>query len=134
MSDKTYFIILFDGFCNLCNGTVQFIIKRDSNYKFKFASLQSQIGQSLLKKHNLPINEIDTFVLIKENKYFIKSKAGLLVLKELNWFWKISYFFIIIPKPIRDFFYDIIAKKRYKVFGRKANCMLPTASISNRFI
>jgi len=91
MNDEKHYIILFDGICNLCNNSIQFTIKRDPKFKFKFASLQSEFGQKLLEKYNLPINNMDTFILIKENIHFIKSSAILHVLKELKGLWRILF-------------------------------------------
>src|ERR1035437_1260844 len=116
-------VLYFDGVCNLCNGVVKFIIKRDKKAKFKFASLQSVSGQNILKQYNLSIDNLESFILIKDNKFYNKSSAGLMVLKELGGWWKLLYAFIIIPKPIRDFIYDLIAKRRYKIFGRSDTCM-----------
>jgi len=127
-------IILFDGFCNLCSGTVKFIIRNDRKAVFKFAALQSPVIQQLLKKHGLLNNTADTFVYFKEGVVLIKSKAALEVLKTLGWPWKAGYLFIIIPRPVRDFVYDLIAKYRYRIFGKRNTCMIPTAEIRNRFI
>jgi predicted DCC family thiol-disulfide oxidoreductase YuxK len=132
-NNKTH-ILLFDGVCNLCNYTVQFIIKRDPKGKFQFASLQSEIGKELLKKFNLPEGSLDSFVFIKGDKYFLKSSAGLRVLKELGGVWKLLYVFIIFPRPIRDFIYNIVAKTRYKIFGRQDTCMIPTPETTQRFL
>ena len=134
MSNNKSHILLFDGVCNLCNGIVQFTIKRDKKKKFKFASLQSPSGQSLLKQFNLPANNFDSFVYINGDNYFLKSSAALHVLKELGGSWKAFYAFMIIPKFIRDLFYDIIAKTRYKIFGKRSTCMVPTPDINQRFL
>jgi predicted DCC family thiol-disulfide oxidoreductase YuxK len=125
---------LFDGVCNLCNGIVQFTIKRDMKAKFKFASLQSASGQLLLKQFNLPTDDFDSFVYINGDNFYLKSTAALHVLKELGGGWKFFYAFIIVPKFIRDFFYDVIAKTRYKLFGKRNTCMLPTPDINQRFL
>src|SRR4051812_33409473 len=117
MSDNENYILLFDGVCNFCNAGVQFTIKRDKKGKFKYAPLQSESGQALLKKLNLRTTDFDTFVLINGNKYYLKSSAGLHVLKELGGVWKLFYALMIFPKPLRDFFYNIVAKRRYKIFG-----------------
>jgi predicted DCC family thiol-disulfide oxidoreductase YuxK len=127
-------IILFDGVCNLCNGLVQFIIKRDPDAKFHFASLQSPIGQSLLKENNLPTDNLYSFIYIKENNCFIKSTAAFNVLKDLGGLWKLLYVFIIIPKFIRDFVYNFIAKRRYRWFGKRDVCMIPTPEMKKRFL
>lgn len=127
-------IILFDGFCNLCSGTVKFIIRNDRKAVFKFAALQSPVIQQLLKKHGLLNNKADTFVYFKEGVVYIKSKAALEVLKTLEWPWKAGYLFIIVPRSVRDFLYDLIAKHRYRIFGKRSKCMIPTTEIQNRFI
>ncbi len=127
-------ILLFDGVCNLCNSIVQFVIKRDKNHKFLYASLQSQSGQEILKEFNLPGNKFDTFILIENGKYYERSTAALKVSKELGGLWKWFYILIFIPKPIRDFFYSLIAKNRYKIFGKRETCMIPTPELKSRFL
>jgi predicted DCC family thiol-disulfide oxidoreductase YuxK len=127
-------ILLFDGVCILCSGIVKFVIKRDSQYKFKFAALQSEAGQSLLMKYNLPTNDTDTFVLIENGKSYLRSTAGLKVLKHLGGLWSIVYVLIIVPAPIRDFIYGLIARSRYRVFGKKDQCMIPTQDAIERFL
>lgn len=134
MSNNETHILLFDGVCNLCNSIVQFTIKRDPKGKFKFASLQSESGQALLKKFGLPTDDFDSFVFISGDKLFLKSSAGLHVLKELGGFWKMFYFLIIFPRPLRDFIYNIIAKTRYRIFGKRDTCMVPTDNIKQRFL
>ncbi|MGA2298102.1 MAG: thiol-disulfide oxidoreductase DCC family protein [FCB group bacterium] len=132
--ERKYNIVLFDGFCNLCNGFVQFIIKRDREKKFIFASIQSTKGQSLLKQYCLQTDYLDTIVYIKGHTFTIKSSAVLNVLKNLDGVWKLFFVLIIIPKFFRDFVYKIISKKRYKLFGRSDNCMVPSPDIKNRFL
>jgi len=127
-------ILLFDGVCNLCNSIVQFIIKRDPKGKFQFASLQSESGQALLRKFGLPTDDFNSFVYIQGDEYFLKSSAGLHVLKELGGFWKLFYIFIIFPIPLRDFVYSIIAKTRYKIFGKRDTCMVATPELKQRFL
>jgi predicted DCC family thiol-disulfide oxidoreductase YuxK len=128
------YILLFDGVCNLCVSVVNFTIKRDSEEKFKFAALQSESGQALLKKYNLPTNDFDSFVFIKGEKYFLKSSAALNVLKELGGVWKLFYLFIIIPAPLRDFIYHIVARRRYSIFGKRDSCIVPTPEVKRRFL
>ncbi len=132
-NDETH-ILLFDGVCNLCNNAVKALIKRDRKGKFKFASLQSQRGQALLNQFELSLNDFNSVVYINNTGYFIKSSAVLHVLKELGGIWKLFYVFIILPKPLRDFLYNIIAKTRYKIFGKRSSCMIPTANIEQRFL
>lgn len=127
-------IILFDGVCNLCNSSVQFIIKRDHKAKFRFASLQSVYGQEQLQKYQLSTTDMNSFVYIKAGKAFTESTAGLLVLKDLGSFWKPVYFLIVFPKPLRDWVYNRIAKNRYRMFGKKESCMVPTAELKSRFL
>lgn len=125
-------IILFDGECNFCNGSVQFIIKRDSKYRFKFASIQSEIGQSLLKDHNLP-KTMDSMILIENNRCFLKSTAALRISRKMDHMWKALYVLILVPKPFRDVIYDIIAKNRHKI-SKKNQCMLPKKEDLERFL
>jgi len=127
-------IVLFDGICNLCNGLVRFIIKRDRTGKFKFASLQSAIGQQWLMKFGLAKNEFESFVFMQDDKYYIKSDAALKMLRALGGVWNVFYVFIIIPRPVRDFIYDRIAKSRYKIFGKREVCMIPTPELQERFL
>ncbi len=134
MDNNQTHILLFDGVCNLCNGIVQFTIKRDPKAKFKFASLQSESGQSLLKQFGLPTDDFNSFVYINGEKCFLKSSAGLHVLKELGGIWKVFYIFIIFPRPFRDFVYNLIAKTRYKIFGKRDTCIVPTPDIKLRFL
>lgn len=127
-------IIFFDGICNLCNSSVNFIIKRDKRNKFKFAAFQSDIGKKLLEKHNYSNKNFDTLVLLKDNTIHTKSTAALLISKELNSFWKLFYIFIIIPKFLRDYVYLYISLNRYKWFGKKDSCMLPSPEVKSRFL
>lgn len=129
-------IILFDGICNFCNGAVNFIIKQDVEEKFLFTSLQSESGQKYLTELGLPVNHFDSFVYIDTdcNKYYTKSTAALYVAKELRKPWKLLFPFIIIPQPIRDYIYDFVAKNRYRWFGEKQECMIPTPDVKRRFL
>jgi predicted DCC family thiol-disulfide oxidoreductase YuxK len=127
-------IILFDGVCNLCNCFVQFTIERDKQSKFKFASLQSKSGQYLLAQNKLPVENFTSFVYLKGGQCLLKSSAILHFLKELGGVWKVFFILILIPKPIRDFVYSFIANSRYKIFGRRESCFLPTPELKNRFL
>jgi len=117
-------IILFDGECNFCSFWVKYVVKRDRKDVFRFASLQSETGKSLLEKYQVN-PALDSVVLIESERAYIKSTAAFRILKTLGRFRSICYVFIIIPAFIRDFFYDIIAAVRYKLFG-KSVCELPT--------
>lgn len=125
-------IILFDGVCNLCNGTVQFVIKHDPDEYFRFASLQSQAGKGLLKEHDLQ-RSLNTVILIEGGKFYEKSDAVLKIAGRLRG-WKLLSVFWILPKPIRDFVYDLISRNRYYWFGKRESCMLPTAENKKRFL
>ncbi|MDD3772464.1 MAG: thiol-disulfide oxidoreductase DCC family protein [Weeksellaceae bacterium] len=131
---KTSKIILFDGVCNLCNSTVQRIIRNDDQNKFQFASLQSDFGQKFLQKNQLNSTEFKSLILIDENHCYFKSDAALRIGKELKGIYKISSFLLWIPKFIRDFGYDFIAKNRYKWFGKSESCWLPTPELKQKFI
>ena len=127
-------IILFDGVCNLCNGFVQFIIKRDRNAIFKFAALQSDFGQAFLKSQNLNQLELKSVILIEGEKIYTQSTAALKITKYLDGAWKLGYAFIIVPPFIRNGFYKIVSKYRYKWFGKKDQCMVPTVDLKGRFL
>ncbi len=127
-------VVLFDGVCNLCNGFVQFIIRHDKSGQIKFSQLQSTSGQSLLKPFSASIEKADSVIYIREGKIHLRSSAGLYILKDLGGVWKTATVFFIFPKPIRDFVYDIIAKYRYRWFGKRESCMVPTDELVERFI
>lgn len=127
-------ILLFDGLCNLCNGSVNFILKRDKQGKFKFASLQSEIGNMLCKQHNIDTNVVDSIILIKNDKIFIKSSAVLEILKDMTIGWRVFRIGIILPKFVRDYLYDLIANHRYWIFGKKDECPIPPKDVQDRFL
>lgn len=127
-------IVLFDGVCNLCNASVNFIIDRDEKAIFKFTSLQSEVGQNILVEHQLKQSDFDSIILLKEGKILKKSDAALEIARNLDGWWKYFYVFGIIPKFIRDFFYDLIAKNRYRIFGKSDACRIPTAELRERFL
>ena len=129
---KSMSIVLFDGVCNFCNSSVNFIIARDSAKYFKFAPLQSEIGQEFVKKFNL--NDVDSIILVEDEQAYTHSTAALKIAKQLDGFWKVFYIFIILPKFIRDFFYKTFAQNRYKLFGKQDVCMMPTPEIRERFL
>jgi len=126
-------IILFDGVCNLCNRSVQFILKRDPNEQFKFTSLQSETGQNLLRKHALK-PDMKSVILIENDQIFLKSTAALRIAGRMKGLWKLAGVLYIIPRPIRDFIYQWVAKNRYKWFGKADSCMLPRPEWKNRFL
>ena len=126
-------IILFDGECNFCNRIVQFIIKRDPTGIFKFSSLQSVVGKEMLRKYNVP-KEIDSLVLIEDDYCYFKSTGALRIFKNLKGLWRVTKYLLLVPRPIRDFFYRIIAKYRYQLFGKKNDCTMPSPEDRKRFL
>jgi predicted DCC family thiol-disulfide oxidoreductase YuxK len=127
-------IVLFDGYCNLCSGSVKFILKRDNKDYFRFASLQSEIGMQYLLEHKIPIELNNSVILIENNIVYNKSTASLRIVKKLERGWFLLYCLIIIPKPIRDSIYMIFSKKRFKWFGRRSECFLPSINNKNKFL
>ena len=131
-------IIFFDGVCNFCNSAVQFIIKRDPKAYFTFSALQNEAGQKKLAEHvenpEALTADPNSFILLSNGKLYTKSTASLQVMKKLSGLWPILFIFIIIPKPIRDFFYTLFAKNRYRLFGKKDSCMLPSKENQARFL
>ena len=127
-------IVLFDGVCNLCNGFVQFIIQRDPQGYFSFCSMQSELGKQLMLQHDIDPNAMDTFVLLHNGKVFTKSDAALRVAMKLSGPWSLLDLFLIVPKPLRNWCYDLIAQNRYKWFGQSESCMLPTRDLTRRFL
>src|SRR5690606_19393827 len=126
-------VILFDGVCNFCNSSVQFIIKRDPRGIYQFTSLQSEVGQKLLKDHEVPV-ELDSFIYIEDEKIYFKSTAALRVFRNLKGLWKFLYIFIIVPRPLRDVVYGVIARNRYKWFGKRDACMIPSPEQRKTFL
>lgn len=127
-------IVYFDGVCNLCNASVQFILKRDPKGKFKFCTLQSPQGKKTLEKNSFPTESLDTFLLSENGKVYTRSTAALRTLKELSGGWPLLYGFIIVPAVLRDFVYGVVAKNRYRWFGKKESCLFPTPEIKSRFL
>ncbi len=134
MNNSVTNIVLFDGVCNLCNRTVQFIIRNDPKAKFRFASVQSESGQLLLRQLGLPLDRFDSLVYITDNKFYLKSTAVLTILSKLGGGWQFFHIFKIIPVFLRDMVYNFIAKWRYKWFGQRENCMVPAHEYSDRFL
>jgi predicted DCC family thiol-disulfide oxidoreductase YuxK len=127
-------IILFDGVCNFCNGSVNLIIDRDPGAYFKFAPLQSEIGEKLIKEHGINKAETDSVILIENGKVYTHSTAALRVARKLKGEWSWFYGFVVVPKFIRDAAYKLFAKNRYKMFGKQDACMLPTPDVRARFL
>lgn len=127
-------ILLFDGVCNLCSGSVQFVLKRNRQANIKFASIQSEFGQTLIEKSELSNDYLDSLVLLKNGRTFTKSDAALELTKDLSGFWKLGAVFLIIPKFIRDAIYNWVARNRYKWFGKKEVCWIPKSEWKHRFL
>ena len=128
-------IILFDGVCNLCNSSVQFAIKRDENDIFRYAAIQSETGKKLLDERNIDTNEIDSIILIEPNiAYYTKSTAALEIGKDLKGLGTISSILLWLPESLRNIVYDFIAANRYKWYGKKEACMIPTEELKSKFI
>ena len=127
-------IILFDGVCNFCNGSVNFIIERDRAGYFKFAPLQSEIGEKLLRENGVDKAQTDSVILIEDGKVYTHSTAALRIARKLEGKWSWFSHLTIVPRFIRDGFYRLFAKYRYKMFGKQEACMLPTPEIRSRFL
>ena len=137
-------VVLFDGVCNFCDASVNFVIDHDRAGYFKFAPLQSEAGRKLAAEYGLrsdsdekPTGDlipIDSVILVEEGKAYTHSTAALRIARSLGGVWSLFYGLIVVPKPVRDFFYRMFAKYRYRLFGRKDECMLPTAEMRARFL
>ncbi|MDO9593963.1 MAG: DCC1-like thiol-disulfide oxidoreductase family protein [Lutibacter sp.] len=127
-------IIFFDGVCNLCNASVNFVIKHDKKEQFLFASFQSDAAKEILLHFNLKNLDANTVILVEGQKVYDKSTAALKIAKRLDGGYKAFYAFIIVPKIFRDWVYDIIAKNRYRWFGKRESCLIPSVKLRNRFL
>lgn len=128
-------IVLFDGVCNLCNGAIQFIIKRDNSDIFRYAALQSDIGKQLVSERNIDISKVDSIILIDPGVvYYIKSTAALEIGKRLKGCRTISSVLLWFPSTLRDIVYDFIARNRYQWYGKKEECMVPSPELKAKFL
>ena len=127
-------ILLFDGHCNLCNAWVNFIIKRDPSGRIRFASLQSSAGTRLLEDHKIDANYIDSLVLFEEDKFSVSSSAALRILSYLDGWARHLIYLRLFPRPLRALVYRFVANNRYRWFGRREQCMVPTGELSKRFL
>ncbi|MDH3492076.1 MAG: thiol-disulfide oxidoreductase DCC family protein [Acidobacteriota bacterium] len=134
MENSEHAVVLFDGVCNLCNSSVNFIIERDSRDRFRFASLQSDFGREMLQKHSLDRDETDSVVLIENGTAFVYSTAALRIARRLDGLWPAAFGLVIVPVFVRDFFYKLIAKNRYRIFGKRDVCRMPTPDDARKFI
>ena len=128
-------VILFDGVCNLCNGFVQFVIARDRARRFRFAALQSVAGRRLLDQPDAAVDDVPaSFVLVEGHRVFRQSTAALRIARGLGWPWRLAYGLIAVPRPLRDWVYDVVARYRYQWFGQRDMCMVPTPDVRARFL
>ncbi|MFB6105545.1 MAG: thiol-disulfide oxidoreductase DCC family protein [Halobacteriaceae archaeon] len=127
-------VVLFDGVCNLCTGFVTFLIPRDPEGVLRFASLQSEVGAAALDRFDLPTGEFDSIVLVEGDDYYTKSSAALRIAYHLGGVYRLLYALRVVPRPVRDAVYDLVANHRYQVFGRKDACMVPTPDVQSRFL
>jgi len=127
-------LVLYDGTCGLCNRSVQLILRHDRRGRFRFAALQSELGRALLARHGLPVDALDTVVLVKDGRAWTKSAAALRIARGMDGPWPLLRAFAVVPRPVRDFFYDRLANNRYRIFGRVDACMLPPPEVRARFL
>ena len=139
-------VVLFDGVCNFCDASVNFVIERDPEGYFKFAPLQSEVGRDLARQHGLQsetaetdgsagdLIPIDSVILVEDGQAYTHSTAALRIARRLGGLWSLLYGLIVVPKPVRDFFYKLFAKYRYRFFGKKDQCMLPSPEVRARFL
>jgi len=131
---SNHHVIIFDGVCNVCNRSVNFIIKRDPSNLFVFAPMQSPAAQKLIADHNVDNAGFDTFILIKNNECFYRTNAAIEIAQELSGAWYLFKVFKILPRAFRDYFYRLFARNRYSVFGKSKTCMIPTKELKNKFL
>jgi predicted DCC family thiol-disulfide oxidoreductase YuxK len=127
-------LVLYDGLCNLCVGTVWSVIARDARQRVRFASMQSPVGRQLLARFGLPGDDLKTFVLVEAGRHFTRSTAALRTARYLDGAWPWLYALIVVPRPIRDAVYDWVARNRYRWFGRRDACRPPDPRFRDRFI
>lgn len=127
-------IVIFDGVCNFCNDAVNFIIKRDPQGKYLFTPMQSELAQSLMVKHQISNVGVDTFCLVKDDECLVYSSAALEIARNLTGYWYLFNIFKIVPIFTRDFFYKLFARNRYRLFGQRDVCMVPTEDVRSRFV
>ncbi len=127
-------IILFDGVCNLCNASVNFVIQQDKKDVFRFAALQSEVGKKYVSEFNIDPLDTDSIILINDDNFYVKSTAALYISKSLSGLYPLLFGFIIVPKFIRNWVYDYVAKNRYKWYGKKESCMIPTLELKGKFL
>lgn len=132
MDNRT--IVIFDGVCVFCNSAVSFIINRDPGIIFTFSPMQSEVAQSLIEKHHVSEESLNSLMLIKNGRCYLRTDAIMEIAKDLSGFWYLLSIFKIIPRSIRDLLYTLFAKNRYNLFGKRNSCMVPAENVRKRFI
>lgn len=127
-------IVLFDGVCNFCNNSVNFIIRKDNTDYFRFLALQSEKGKKIIERHNLDPENLQTIIFLEDGKIYTRSTAALRIARKLKGGWKLFYGFVIVPTFLRDVVYNIIAKNRYRWWGKQDSCMVPTPEVKKKFL
>lgn len=127
-------IVLYDGVCGLCNASVQLILRNDKRGRFRFAALQSDAGKALLREHGMPEDALDTVVLIEDGRAYRRSRAALRIARRMDAPWPVLWPLVVVPRPVADFFYDLVAKHRYRIWGKTDACMLPPPEVRARFL
>lgn len=126
-------VIVYDGVCNLCNASVRFVLARDNTDHFRFAPLQNEAGKTLAAKHNLT-TDLSTFFLIDGDKAYERSDAWLEIMRRLERPWSASYLVKVVPRPVRDWLYDLIGRNRYRLFGKQSSCPVPKRELHWKFL
>lgn len=127
-------VVLFDGVCNLCTASVQFIIRRDADKRFRFASLQSPVARDLLRAYQAEEGQLDSMILVADGRIYRRSTAALRIARRLDGGWPLLSVLLLVPRPLRDAAYDWVGRRRYRMFGRRALCWTPTPDIAERFL
>jgi predicted DCC family thiol-disulfide oxidoreductase YuxK len=127
-------IVLYDGVCGLCDRSVQLILRNDRGGRFRFAALQSEAGRALLQKFGLPPEALDSVVLVEDGKAWRKSRAALRIARRMDAPWPLLWPLIVVPRPVADFVYGLVAKNRYRIFGKLDTCMIPPPEVRARFL
>ena len=131
--DQLSSVILFDGVCNLCSGAVQFVIERDPAARFRFATLQSPVAARLMESTRIG-DRLDSIVLVEDGRVWTQSTAALRIARRLRFPWPVAYAMIVVPRSLRDWIYNLVARNRYRWFGKREACMVPTPALRARFL
>ena len=134
METEDHPVVLFDGVCNFCAGSVQFIIRRDPGALFRFAAYQSEAGRDMCARHGIDATVLETFALIVDGKALFRSDAAIATASRLGGLWRLALVFKAVPRVLRDAGYGVIAKNRYRWFGQRESCMVPDANVRRRFL